>query len=74
MNDTATDVPSERTYEFAHKLMQLSPDAFRRISMFVELIANGDMEAQELLARINRENLGAEEGATLMDDYLAAKH
>ena len=68
------ELPSDRTYEFAHKLIQLTPDAFRRISMFITLIAKGEMEAQELLARINRDGLSAEEGATLMDDYLAAKH
>ena len=63
---------SDNEYEFIAHLRKLTPDGRQRIHMMIEAVAAGDTQASELIARINRENIGVVEATALMDEYLAA--
>jgi hypothetical protein len=69
-----SQIPSQKALELAYELDKLTPADQKRMAIFVELVANGDEQAIEIVDGISNGEITPEDALDLLDEYLASRH
>lgn len=62
---------TEESFEFALELLEQDTERLERVMQFIELVANGDGRAYEIIARISNGQIDSEAAPDVLNGYLA---
>ena len=67
-------IPARESLEKALKWQDMEPERRIKISVFIDLLADGDVRAREIVDGISNGEIRPENALDLLDEYLESKH
>ena len=67
-------IPTQEALEKALKWQDMEPEKRIKISVFIDLLADGDVRAREIVDGISNGEIRPENALDLLDEYLESKH